>query len=137
MTAGRPPAHCVIVVRVAEAGGLQLAAHHCSSALVARQMALQTSLTVHPRPWERQTDRQTDVRIYRSDISHFLILSLIYDTRSGVRTMDSPKEEDKRWGERGSEGSSCLIFTRIRSGKGAVMGRMKEEDRRGKKVERK
>lgn len=41
------PAHGVIVVRVTEAGGFQLAAHHRAGALVARQVALKSSLSVH------------------------------------------------------------------------------------------
>lgn len=41
------PAHGVIVVRVTEAGGFQLAAHHCAGALIARQVALKSSLSVH------------------------------------------------------------------------------------------
>lgn len=44
-----PPAHCVVVVRVTETGGFQLAAHHCTGALVSCQVALQTALTVHTR----------------------------------------------------------------------------------------
>lgn len=41
------PAHGVIVVRVTEAGGFQLAAHHRAGALVARQVALKSTLSVH------------------------------------------------------------------------------------------
>lgn len=43
------PAHSVIVLRVAETGGFQLAAHHRAGALVPRQVALQPVLTVHTR----------------------------------------------------------------------------------------
>ena len=44
-------AHGVVVVRVAEAGGVQLAAHHRAGALVPRQVALQAALAVHTRAW--------------------------------------------------------------------------------------
>lgn len=47
------PAHGVVVLRVAEAGGLQLAAHHGAGALVSRQVALQSTLAVHARTWRR------------------------------------------------------------------------------------
>lgn len=43
------PAHGVVVLRVAEAGGLQLAAHHGAGALVSSQVALQSTLAVHAR----------------------------------------------------------------------------------------
>lgn len=46
------PAHSVVVLRVAEAGGFQLAAHHCTGALISCQVALQSSLAIHTRPWE-------------------------------------------------------------------------------------
>lgn len=41
------PAHGVVIVGVTEAGGLQLAAHHGAGALVARQVALKSTLAVH------------------------------------------------------------------------------------------
>lgn len=47
------PAHGVVVLRVAEAGGLQFAAHHGAGALVSRQVALQSTLAVHARTWQK------------------------------------------------------------------------------------
>lgn len=41
------PAHGVIVVRVTEAGGFQLAAHHRAGALIPRQVALKSTLSVY------------------------------------------------------------------------------------------
>lgn len=40
------PAHGVIVIGVTEAGGFQLAAHHRAGALIPRQVALKSTLTV-------------------------------------------------------------------------------------------
>lgn len=40
------PAHGVVVIGVTEAGGFQLAAHHGAGALVARQVALESTLAV-------------------------------------------------------------------------------------------
>lgn len=41
------PAHGVIVIGITEAGSFQFAAHHCAGALVPRQVALKSTLTVH------------------------------------------------------------------------------------------
>lgn len=41
------PAHGVIVVRITEAGGFQLAAHHRAGALIPSQVALKSTLSVH------------------------------------------------------------------------------------------
>lgn len=46
------PAHGVVVLRVTEAGRFQLAAHHRTGALVSCQVALQTTLAIHTRPWD-------------------------------------------------------------------------------------
>lgn len=50
--ASSSPAHGVIVIGVTEAGGLQLAAHHGAGALIARQVALKSTLTVHAGTWD-------------------------------------------------------------------------------------
>lgn len=46
---GASPAHGVVVLGVAEAGGFQLAAHHGAGALVAGQVPLQATLAVYAR----------------------------------------------------------------------------------------
>lgn len=53
-----PPAHGVVVLRVAEAGGFQLAAHHRAGALVSCQVALQSTLAVHTRPWDTTEEKK-------------------------------------------------------------------------------
>lgn len=61
------PAHGVVVLRVAEAGGFQLAAHNCAGALISCQVALQSTLAVHTRPWDHsgrspRKDKRKDIR---------------------------------------------------------------------------
>lgn len=61
------PAHGVVVLRVAEAGGFQLAAHNCAGALISCQVALQSTLAVHTRPWDHsgrspRKDKREDIR---------------------------------------------------------------------------
>lgn len=95
------PAHSVVVLWVAEAGGFQLAAHHSTGALVSRQVALQPTLTIHARPWDAyggwgvERKEREDIHVCSSQVFFFippkhaslLIIPWLYHNLFTVRKM--------------------------------------------------
>ena len=67
------PAHGVVVLRVTETGGFQLAAHHRAGAFVSRQVALQATLTVHSGPFDKkETPKTKKGKNYQQEFSCLL-----------------------------------------------------------------